>query len=107
MSQQQSLNAFFSVRKRATDEHAAKRRKVVLDEGTSADVKAKATPIVPKAAGSKKLGAAMRTRELAKVVVKTTPTVSDKDESSNSSSSSSDGTSKKVNVNNVIKCSLM
>jgi hypothetical protein len=96
MSQQQSLNAFFSVRKHATDEHAAKRRKVVLDEGTSAVVKAKTTPVVPKAAGSKKLEGGMRTRELAKVIVKTRPKVSDQDDFS--SSSSTDGTSKKVNI---------
>ena len=72
---QPSINAFFNVQKRAADHHAAKRRKVVLDEETSTSL--------PKTK-EEKLDTT-RIRELAKVVVKSTP-VSENDNSSSCSS---------------------
>ena len=74
---QPSINAFFNVQKRAADHHAAKRRKVVLDEETST------TTSLPKTK-EEKLDTT-RIRELAKVVVKSTP-VSENDNSSSCSS---------------------
>ena len=68
MSQQKSLNAFFSVRKQAPDHHAAKRRKVVLDDATSSTTTTLTTPTVSKKEFSK-------IREMPKVVVKTPASV--------------------------------
>jgi hypothetical protein len=58
MSQQKSLNAFFNVRKRPADQHAAKRRKVILDNPSAA--------VVP----STKKDGATKIREMANIVVK-------------------------------------
>ena len=67
MSQQKSLNAFFSVRKQvAPDHHAAKRRKVVLDDASSTLAP---TPTLTTPTASKKEFS--KVREMPKVVVKT------------------------------------
>ena len=75
---QPTINAFFNVQKRAADQHAAKRRKVVLDEGATTSLTQ---------CKEEKLETT-RIRELAKVVVKSNPV----SENENSSSSSSTGT---------------
>jgi flagellar hook assembly protein FlgD len=80
MSQQKSLNAFFSVRKQAVDQHAAKRRKVALDAPTSTN----ASVSKAKVAANDEV---VRILEKAKAVVRTHTTL-DKDESSSSSTSS-------------------
>ena len=59
MSQQQSLNAFFAVKKRPADQHAAKRRKVLLEDRASSTT-------LPKVAKKE----VSEVREAAKVVVK-------------------------------------
>ena len=77
MSQQNSLNAWFNVRKRAADQHATKRRKVILDDPEPSNSSLKSD--------IKKED--VQLREIAKVVVKKLVSAEKGDSSSSSTSS--------------------